>query len=145
MDLGKLKPHHAELDILHPGDMQTSLGLTLTLRSLKSPEVQRVIEQHKEEQEREIKAGADSLNAAMATRQGIERIAACVVSWTWREAQPATDDQPAVEATTFNGGVPECSLANVAEVFTAADEVLQQVINFVRREAHFYEDFLPGS
>lgn len=157
MDIGNLKPHHAELVILHPGDMKTPLGLTLKLQSLKSPRVQAIIQDHQAELEREINAGADKVNPDLSKRQGIERIAACVVDWEWREAQPAVPArpatetqeavpaQPAIEATTFNGKVPECTLAEVVSVFTAADEILSQVVTYVRREAHFYKDFLNGS
>lgn len=133
MNLADLQPHLATLELTHPGDRKTPLGLTLKLRSLKSDEVQAVIEKHQEEQEREIKAGADSINPAMAKRQGIERIAACVADWEW------------AEDTDFNGEKLDCTLANVCTVFSTVDDILGETVNFVRREANFYQDFLPGS
>lgn len=130
MDISRVKPSEAMLDILHPGTGE-QLGITVGCLSLDDEQMKKIKRKINDERIHLEKRGK-TFDSAKIDENASVLLFSAMTGWEWGKDQSG-------EQVTFNGEIPPFNKSNVLKVFDELPWFRDQVLEKVGETKSFFQ------
>lgn len=131
-DLDDIVSHERTIEIHHPGDEDTKLGVRVTIMSLSDPRMKRIRRQITDERLK-LDARGKNFKADDLEDNRNKVTFSAMTGWEWYGKNSKG------EQITFKGKVPEFNRKNVFELFDAKEWFRDQIDAEIAEEKDFFE------